>query len=157
MKTHTYYTYKVLTAGKALSRIAGWAAYHHERLDQSGYPFHIGVERLDEGSRLMAVADIFTAVSEDRPYRAGMSKDETMSVLRQGAAGGATDPRIVEALIEDFGHINDVRVQAQTQRRDEFADFQRALAKRAVEVGKARSDALKAAPRQIRRRARSAA
>jgi HD-GYP domain-containing protein (c-di-GMP phosphodiesterase class II) len=157
MKTHTYYTYKVLTAGKALSRIAGWAAYHHERLDESGYPFHIGAEGLDEGSRLMAVADIFTAVSEDRPYRAGMKKDQTMAVLREGAANKATDPRIVEALIEDFEHINDVRVQAQTQRRDEFADFERALEKRAMEFGRARPDVPKAVPRQIPRRKRSAA
>jgi len=138
MRAHTYYTYKVLAGGGVLSEIAGSAAYHHERLDETGYPFHIGVSGLDESARLMAVADIFTAVLEDRPYRAGMSKDQAVSVLREGAAGNATDPRIVEALIEDFEHINDMRVLAQAERWQEFVDFNRALGERAAAVQAAR-------------------
>ena len=134
MKTHTYYTYKVLTAGGALSEVAGWAAYHHERLDESGYPFHIGADKLDEGARLMAVADIFTAISEDRPYRAGMSKDRVISVLREGAEGHATDPGIVEALIGDFDDVDVIRIEAQAQRRQEFVDFHTALEERAMAV-----------------------
>lgn len=134
MKTHTYYTYKVLTAGGALSGIAGWAAYHHERLDESGYPFHLGASKLDDGARLMAVADIFTAISEDRPYRAGMTKERTISVLREGASGKGTDSRIVEALIEDFENVNPARVAAQAARRQEFAEFHRALEERAAAI-----------------------
>jgi HD-GYP domain-containing protein (c-di-GMP phosphodiesterase class II) len=137
MKTHTYYTFKVLNTVDALSEIAGWAAYHHERLDESGYPFHIGAEKLDEGARLMAIADIFTAISEDRPYRAGMSKEQALAVLREGAAGNATDPRIVEALIGDFENMNGIRIAAQAQRREEFAAFHRSLEERAVAIAAA--------------------
>jgi HD-GYP domain-containing protein (c-di-GMP phosphodiesterase class II) len=136
MKTHTYYTHKVLTAGGALSEIAGLAAYHHERLDGNGYPFHVEAAGLDEGARLMAVADIFTAVSEDRPYRAGMEKDAVVSVLRESAERHATDRDLVEALIGDFDDINGVRVEAQSERRGEFVDFKRALDERAGLVRK---------------------
>lgn len=134
MKSHTYHTYKVLTAGGAFAEIAGLAAYHHERLDESGYPFHLGEASLDEGSRLMAVADIFTALSEDRPYRAGMGRDEAISVLRETASAHATDGRIVEALVDDFENINNVRMAAQEERRREYVDFHCALGERAVQM-----------------------
>lgn len=137
MKAHTYYTYKVLMSGGALSEIAGLAAYHHERLDGTGYPFHIEASGLDEGARLMAVADIFTAVSEDRPYRKGMTKDAAISVLREAAERGAIDPTLVEVLVDDFEGVDEVRLAAQAQRQQEFADFRRALTVRAQEVQKA--------------------
>jgi HD-GYP domain-containing protein (c-di-GMP phosphodiesterase class II) len=134
MKSHTYYTRKVLTAGGALSEIAESAAFHHERIDGGGYPFHVEGAGLDEGARLMAVADIFTAVCEDRPYRAGMSRDSAVSVLRDGAAGGAIDPRVVEALVDDFVDVNAARMEAQDERRREFVEFRRALDERAAAV-----------------------
>lgn len=140
MKSHTYHTYKLLAAGGPLSEIAGMAAYHHERLDGTGYPFRIGASGLDEGARLMAVADIFTAVSEDRPYRAGMGKDQAVAVLRAGAADNATDPRIVGALFDDFEHVDEVRVLAQAERRQEFVDFRRALEERSVAIQAARRE-----------------
>jgi HD-GYP domain-containing protein (c-di-GMP phosphodiesterase class II) len=157
MKTHTYYTYKVLTAGSALAKVAGWAAYHHERLDGSGYPFHVAASKLDEGARLMAVADIFTAISEDRPYRAGMSKDQTVSVLRETAVSHATDPRIVETLLEDFEHIDGLRVLAQAERQREFGDFRRALDARAADVRKGRPAAAGSPAKQPRKRPRPVA
>jgi len=76
MRQHTYFTYTVLNSIGGISQIAEWAAFHHERLDGSGYPFHLGADKLGIGSRIMAVADVFTAISEDRPYRKGMSQQE---------------------------------------------------------------------------------
>jgi HD-GYP domain-containing protein (c-di-GMP phosphodiesterase class II) len=72
MRQHTYHTFSIIHTIGGLRQIAEWAAFHHERLDGSGYPFHYESSRIGTGSRIMAVADIFTAVAEDRPYRSGM-------------------------------------------------------------------------------------
>ena len=50
----------------------------------------------------MAVADVFTAITEDRPYRPGMCRDDSMRVLNQLAAAGALDGHIVSLLQRDY-------------------------------------------------------
>jgi len=95
IRTHTYYTYHLL-AGAAFPRhIVQWAAYHHERLDGKGYPFGMDASKLDTGSRLMTIADIFTALTEDRPYRKALSPGEAMSIIQRGA-GTTVDQDLVE-------------------------------------------------------------
>ncbi|MDY6856257.1 MAG: HD domain-containing phosphohydrolase [Thermodesulfobacteriota bacterium] len=83
IKKRTYFTYMVLNSIGGLEHIPEWAAFHHEKLDGSGYPFHINSEKLEIASRLMAVADIFTALPEDRPYRVGMQHDEIKRILEK--------------------------------------------------------------------------
>ena len=51
-------TYTVLSTIGGLDLIAEWSAFHHEKLDGSGYPFHIKVDKINTGARIMAVADI---------------------------------------------------------------------------------------------------
>ncbi|RCW82541.1 putative nucleotidyltransferase with HDIG domain [Halanaerobium sp. DL-01] len=74
LKSHTYYTYQALSTSPKLNKIRNIAAYHHEKLDGTGYPFQIDEKKLSLSERIMAVADIFTAITEDRPYRKGMKK-----------------------------------------------------------------------------------
>jgi len=105
IKCHTYYTYYVLNSIGGLQTIAKWAAYHHEKLNGSGYPFHCKSNEIDTGARIMAVADIFTAVAEDRPYRAGMGKDDIYRVLTRQADDGCVDPRFVNLLFDNYDTI----------------------------------------------------
>lgn len=105
MKCHTYYTYYTLNSIGGLQRIAEWAAYHHEKLDGSGYPFHCTNEEIGTGSRIMAVADIFTAISEDRPYRKGMDEAEIHRVLQKQADNNFLDKRIVALLFDNYESI----------------------------------------------------
>jgi HD-GYP domain-containing protein (c-di-GMP phosphodiesterase class II) len=106
MRQHTYFTYTVLNSIGGLNHIAELAAFHHEKLDGSGYPFHIGAEKIDTGARIMAVSDIFTAIAEDRPYRKGMERKKIESVLRAQVENNALDQRIVNLLIENFEEIS---------------------------------------------------
>jgi len=106
MRCHTYYTYYTLNSIGGLQKIAEWAAYHHEKLDGSGYPFHCTSEDIGTGSRIMAVADIFTAISEDRPYRKGMSDDEIHRILQSQADRNLLDKRIVALLFENYDSIS---------------------------------------------------
>ncbi|NOY87344.1 MAG: HD domain-containing protein [Deltaproteobacteria bacterium] len=105
MKSHTYYTYSVINTIGGLKQIAEWAAYHHERPDGSGYPFHCTAADLSTGARIMMVADIFTALTEDRPYRKGMSKDGVVQILKQLSDNRLLDTRIVNLLFENYEEI----------------------------------------------------
>jgi HD-GYP domain-containing protein (c-di-GMP phosphodiesterase class II) len=105
MKAHTYYTYFVIDTIGGLNQIAEWAAYHHERLDGSGYPFHCTAARLNTGARIMMVADMFTALAEDRPYRKGMSQSEIIKIFKECSDRGLLDNRIVNLLFENYSEI----------------------------------------------------
>ena len=105
MKSHTYYTYLVINSIGGLKQIAEWGAYHHERLDGSGYPFHCTATELSTGARIMMVADIFTALAEDRPYRKGMTKDGIVEIIKQFSDRSLLDTRIVNLLFENYNEI----------------------------------------------------
>ncbi len=105
MKSHTYYTYLVINSIGGLKQIAEWGAYHHERLDGSGYPFHCTATELSTGARIMMVADIFTALAEDRPYRKGMSKEGIIQIIKQFSDNRLLDTRIVNLLFENYSEI----------------------------------------------------
>jgi HD-GYP domain-containing protein (c-di-GMP phosphodiesterase class II) len=105
MKSHTYYTYFVINTIGGLKQIAEWAAYHHEKLDGSGYPFHCTAGELSTGARIMMVADIFTALAEDRPYRKGMSKDGIIQIIKQFFDRQLLDTKIVNLLLENYNDI----------------------------------------------------
>jgi len=95
IRTHTYYTHRLLTEAGFPTRMVEWAAHHHERLDGKGYPFALAGELIDEGSRLMAIADIFAALTEDRPYRKAMTSAEALALIERGA-GTMVDEKLVE-------------------------------------------------------------
>ena len=95
IRTHTYYTHRLLTEAGFPTRMAEWAAHHHERPDGQGYPFALKEKEIDEGSRLMTIADIFAALTEDRPYRAAMTPGEALALIQRGA-GTMVDAHLVD-------------------------------------------------------------
>lgn len=109
MKEHAYYTYIILKDISGFKQVTEWAALHHEKLHGKGYPFHYAKDELSLGSRIMTVADIFSALAEDRPYRKGMDKDRVISILREDASRGALTGSVVELLISNYDDINEHR------------------------------------------------
>ncbi len=120
IRSHTFHTYRVLEPIAALELINTWASFHHERLDGNGYPFHLTDHDLSLGSRIMAVADVFTAVTEDRPYRKEMSGDKALQILQQMAAASALDAGIVSLLQRNFDEVNSLRAAAQAASVEEY-------------------------------------
>jgi HD-GYP domain-containing protein (c-di-GMP phosphodiesterase class II) len=100
IRRHTYLTYRILEMVDGFGEIKEWAAFHHERLDGRGYPFHLDGARLSLESRIMGVADVFTALVEDRPYRAGLPPDRVRAILGDMVRNGALDPRVVAAALD---------------------------------------------------------
>lgn len=112
IKEHAYFTHAVLSRIRGFERICDWAALHHEKLDGTGYPFHYTAGQLPLGSRIMAVADIFSAITEERPYRAGMGREQAISVMRENVARGALSDTVVDVLLDNFDDVNGCRAEA---------------------------------------------
>jgi len=123
IRSHTYYTYRMLEPIEQLKTINEWASFHHEKLDGTGYPFHIGGDSLTLGSRIMSVADVFTAITEDRPYRKGMDFEQTKNVLYNMVRSNALDARVVEVILSNFDEVNEIRKKAQVEAEKEYHDF----------------------------------
>ena len=124
VKEHAYYTYALLKDVGGFEQIALWAALHHEKLTGGGYPFHLSGAKLPLGSRIMAVADIFSAVTEDRPYRRGMEKERVIAVLRENAEQGLTSAPVTELLI---GHYDEINRRRDQESREASQKYQESL------------------------------
>ena len=123
MRAHSYYTYQVLEYIDDLPQLKEWAAYHHEKLDGTGYPFQLRADELSTGARIMSVADIFTAITEDRPYRKGMNKIQVTEVLTGQVRENKIDGDIVAVLLDNYEYINRLRVKAQLRSMNDYQDF----------------------------------
>jgi HD-GYP domain-containing protein (c-di-GMP phosphodiesterase class II) len=127
MRTHVYYTYQILDPIEVLNLVSSWSSFHQERLDGSGYPFHLREDDIPLGSRLMAVADVFTGLTEDRPYRQGMPLAEALGVLRGMGEKGELDRRLI-ALVESHSDaVYRARAEAQAQAVREYEAFRKSL------------------------------
>jgi len=113
IRSHTFYTYRLLQAIKGFETINKWASFHHEKLNGKGYPFHLQGDNIPLGSRIMAVADIFTAITEDRPYRKGMTLNEAVSVLQTMVKNNSICAYTVSILIDNLKLIDETRKKAQ--------------------------------------------
>ena len=82
--------------------------YHHERFDGSGYPEHLIGADIPVPSRIIAVADVFDALTNDRPQRKRMSFKDSVALIKEGA-GTQFDPDVVSAFLElvDSGALKD--------------------------------------------------
>ena len=98
MKNHAGYTYMILSKVDGFEEIRDIAAFHHERLDGSGYPFGKMADELTTLQRIMACADIYQALTEKRPYKDGMNHDKACEILKDMADKNWIDKNITEVI-----------------------------------------------------------
>ncbi|KLN66709.1 HD-GYP domain-containing protein [Vibrio sp. VPAP30] len=82
-------------------QIVEWASNHHERLDGSGYPLGLDASRLDEPSRLIAITDVFQALTQSRPYRKGLPLGEAVAILKEMVSSNQLDRKIFKCLVDN--------------------------------------------------------
>lgn len=97
MQKHPMATLSILSRVGTFGDFAWTAALHHEKLDGSGYPWGLSGKHIDRAARVLVVADMYDALTSDRPYRAGLPAAEALAILR-GDAGPRLDGDCVTAL-----------------------------------------------------------
>ena len=106
MERHTVIGNVILSGSDSelLDLAATIALTHHERIDGTGYPARLRGEEIPEAGRIVAVADVFDALTNDRIYRRALPRSEAIEVMC-GARGSQFDPVLVDALL---GRLDDV-------------------------------------------------
>lgn len=123
IRTHAYHTDRVLSKINGIETIRKWAPQHHEKLNGTGYPFRLKGEEICLGSRIMAVADIFTALREKRPYRDSITKEKTIDILMDKADLYEIDRGLVEVVKNNFEKFDIVRKIAYEKRLNDYEKF----------------------------------
>lgn len=87
VKEHPLFTQWVLERVSCFEELAAVGVAHHERLDGSGYPHGIGGDDLTLPMRVLAVADVYEALTAERPYRPALDEDEALETIRRDVPG----------------------------------------------------------------------
>ena len=103
VRLHSYWTERILRRCSAFTHLAPLAAAHHERLDGSGYHRAAKGSELSAADRLLAAADVFAAMTEERSYRPARSGSEAATALHQEVRAGRLDAVAAGAVIEAAG------------------------------------------------------
>jgi putative nucleotidyltransferase with HDIG domain len=102
MLGHSFESYQILHHVRGFEEIAGWGAYHHETLTGDGYPFHLTESQLDTPSRIVAIADIFQALTQTRPYRPAKEPEAVINSLEHRVEQHHIDTDLVKLVVSDF-------------------------------------------------------
>jgi len=99
VKEHPEVGANIVKNVKYLEEVADYVKYHHERLDGSGYPEGLEGEEIPEGARILAVADVYDALTSNRPYRNAWNRNKALNLIEEDA-GKCLDEDIVDKLFE---------------------------------------------------------
>jgi putative nucleotidyltransferase with HDIG domain len=97
IQTHPVHTLSILERAPCFAQLAELAANHHEKLDGSGYPRSLTADTLDLPMRILAVADIYEALTADRPYRRALPDHEALAIISKDVPD-RLDPDVRDAL-----------------------------------------------------------
>lgn len=101
VRLHARYTEEILSRLSPFVELALVAGAHHERLDGKGYPRGLPAEKIALETRIITLCDIFDALTADRPYRAAMTLDEAITILKK-QSGTAIDKDCLDALLYEI-------------------------------------------------------
>ena len=123
VNSHPYYTYHILSQSKQLRKIAEVASKHQEKLDGTGYPFNIKAAEMAMDSRVVAVADIFTALTENRPYRENLDKGKVLDIMAEMSRENHIDNSLFTLVKENYELLDAKRIAEQTYSRAHYETF----------------------------------
>ncbi len=98
IKKHPEEGYKIIKDTDFNQKIKDGIRYHHEWYNGTGYPLQLKGDAIPLIAQIIAIADVFDALTSDRPYRDGMSKEEAIEILLEGR-GTQFNPELVQVFI----------------------------------------------------------
>lgn len=125
IKEHPLHTFRLLSKirfPEDLADVPRVAAAHHERWDGSGYPHGLKAEEIPLGSRIVAVADAYDAITEERCYNQPLSPEEALELVRM-RSGSYFDPEVIKAFVSHFA----VEIEPRGRRLSERTTIREAI------------------------------
>lgn len=122
VKLHAYYSGQILSelcSSSWFSEIVSWAEHHHEKIDGSGYPFSLDDSGLDQGVKILAFADIISALMEERPYRESLPIDTAFDIIKNKIAKDIS-AEMFDVIEQNKDEINKLVLQCQADKRREY-------------------------------------
>ena len=117
MKQHAIASYEIL-GELGITQIRDIGALHHEKLDGSGYPFGLTAEQIPFETRLVAVADIASALLARRSYKPAMPKNQVIGIMKDMVADNEIDGDIVDMFVANYDHImEEVKTSIQIRKK----------------------------------------
>jgi HD-GYP domain-containing protein (c-di-GMP phosphodiesterase class II) len=101
MRQPTLFAYNMIHPIEYLRPALDIPCYHHEKWDGSGYPYGLEGKQIPLAARIFAVADVYDALSSDRPYRAAWPRDRVLEHIKAGS-GSHFDPEVVEIFLREI-------------------------------------------------------
>ena len=101
MQRHSEIGYRIAVSSPELMPISDWILKHHEWWNGTGYPIGLKMEEIPMACRILAIADAYDAMTNDRPYRSALSEEEAIAELVKGA-GVQFEPDLVQAFLKAF-------------------------------------------------------
>ncbi len=111
VKYHSTLSYEIVSQLKSLKdlkTIANIVRHHHERCDGEGYPDGLKCHDISKGARILAIADVFDALTTTRPYRKAYSVDEALEIMKKdtGHFDEALFKRSIDILVRSYKDAN---------------------------------------------------
>jgi putative nucleotidyltransferase with HDIG domain len=122
VRKHPVVTAQILERIPGFSALAPLAGAHHERLDGRGYPHGLSGDELTQPMRVLAVADVYEALTSERPYRRAMTSEKALAIMRPDTPGrldGEAFAALERLLAGDVGEPDAARAEAVLDRHGE--------------------------------------
>jgi len=127
IKRHPYTAYHLLKRIAPLEKVTSWICCHHECPSGQGYPFGYDDAQLSLGARIVAVADVFAALGEPRPYRDLLDYRRSKEILDLKVTRQQLDAEIVALLLSDYYRFFDANAEARRVAQKNYSLFDQQL------------------------------
>ena len=120
MKTHILLTGNIIR-GHVNDNVYKIAMRHHEKINGKGYPYGIENEEMTLAEKIVAVADIYSALSGKRSYKDKFDKDKIISIMEQMAEQSQNDSQVIRVLVDNYDEISNYVEQECTEILNNYA------------------------------------
>jgi putative two-component system response regulator len=105
VKLHPVVGYEICKPLRTMAPLLDLIRGHHERLDGRGYPDSLRAEAISVPLRCLSIADVYDALTSHRAYRKAMPRDAALRIMREEAAAGMWDVRLIDLFGEKVTHL----------------------------------------------------
>ncbi len=112
MKLHPLFSYEIVKNIPKFRELAKCIRQHHERMDGSGYPDGLKANQIKTGARILAIADVFDALTTTRPYRDRLKPEEAIEELKKEALDREMVKKVSDVLLEKYKEVASINTNS---------------------------------------------